>query len=403
MKTIIITESQFNKLVDEAVALPDKEIAKRLEKAKRVAVNFPNPRQFALRYPKLWNFLRGQKLVDKVFPDRHVYKPDGYWDAQTIAQEAEKYDSRSDFMRGNQFAYNKARKLGILDDLFSFKSKVGRNKVYDDDKSVEVAKNFEGSRSEFMRKFPVAYRNLKDRNIIHRFFSDLRKSDVTDEDLIAMAKQYDNIVDLRKNNRKLYSDLYQRSLLDNLFPTKYREQKLIDVAKQYSSRYELKRNNRRIYRKLNDLGMLDDIFPLTPEEKSKELLWKSLRDKQEPEPEPVAEPTPEPKTTLVKNNKLSSHLVTVASQYDSFDDFAKDFPNLANILKDNKSLLNKFFPKPRTADKLIAAAKKFPTRFELKRNNKRVYDELDAMGVLDDIFPPKPVEKLSLGDIAKDI
>ena len=108
-------------------------------------------------------------------------------------------------------------------------------------------------------------------------------------------------------------------------------------------------------------------------------------------------------TTLVKNNKLSSHLVTVASQYDSFDDFAKDFPNLANILKDNKSLLNKFFPKPRTADKLIAAAKKFPTRFELKRNNKRVYDELDAMGVLDDIFPPKPVEKLSLGDIAKDI
>ena len=267
MKTIIITESQFNKLVDEAAPLPEKEITKRLAKAKKVADKFPNPRQFALKYPKLWNFLRGQKLVDQVFPNRHVYKPDGYWNAENVAKESRNYSSRSDFMRGNQKANNVARQLGILDDLFPFELQKGRGKVYDDEKSVEVAKNFEGSRTEFMKKHPAAHRNLKDRNLIDRFFSDLRKSDVSDEDLIAMAKEYDNIVDLRTNNKKLYIDLYQRSLLDDLFPINYKKQKIIDIAKQYSTKFDLKRKNKRIYNKLIDLGMLDDIFPPKPVEK----------------------------------------------------------------------------------------------------------------------------------------
>ena len=240
--------------------LPEKEIAKRLNKAKEVAVNLPNPRQFALKYPKLWNFLRSQKLVDQVFPNRQINKPKGYWNAETLAQDAIKYGSKSEFQRKNKTGYKKATELGILDNLFPFELQRGRTKVYDDDKSVETVRDFEGSKYEFSRKHPAAYQNLKDRNLLDRFFP-VRKINVKDEDLIAMAKQYDNIVDLRKNNIKLYTDLFQRSLLDDLFPKPYKIEKLINTAKQYSSRFDLKRNNRYIYDKLEQLNMLDDIFP----------------------------------------------------------------------------------------------------------------------------------------------
>ena len=124
---IILTEEQLSKLVLEAVPLSQEEVEKRLKKAKKVALKFPNPRQFSLKYPNLWNFLRGKGLVDVVFPNRKVYKPDGYWNSVNTAEEASKYNSKIEFYKGNQVAYNKAVELGILNDLFPFRS---TSKVY---------------------------------------------------------------------------------------------------------------------------------------------------------------------------------------------------------------------------------------------------------------------------------
>lgn len=114
---IILTESQHKKLV-EGIFISDEEKNNRLKQSIELSKDFKNPRQFKLAHPKLYYFLRGQNLIDVVFPDRKKYKPDGYWTIDTIGQEAMKYDSRTEFEQKNQWAYIKAKELGIMDALF---------------------------------------------------------------------------------------------------------------------------------------------------------------------------------------------------------------------------------------------------------------------------------------------
>ena len=45
-------------------------------------------------------------------------KPKGYWNYKNIENEALKYETKTDFFKGNQTAYRKALKMNILDDFF---------------------------------------------------------------------------------------------------------------------------------------------------------------------------------------------------------------------------------------------------------------------------------------------
>jgi len=114
---ILISENQYINLV-EGIFISDDEKKNRLNRSIELAKKYERPRQFALEHPQLWNFLRGNNLIDVVFPNRQKYKPDHYWTIDTIGQESTKYGSRSEFERKNQWAYHKARTLGILDALF---------------------------------------------------------------------------------------------------------------------------------------------------------------------------------------------------------------------------------------------------------------------------------------------
>ena len=42
----------------------------------------------------------------------------GYWNYKNIETEALKYNTKTDFFKGNQTAYRAALKLGIIDDFF---------------------------------------------------------------------------------------------------------------------------------------------------------------------------------------------------------------------------------------------------------------------------------------------
>jgi hypothetical protein len=42
----------------------------------------------------------------------------GYWTYDTISKEAFKYNTKTEFFKGNQTAYRAALKLGIIDDFF---------------------------------------------------------------------------------------------------------------------------------------------------------------------------------------------------------------------------------------------------------------------------------------------
>lgn len=42
----------------------------------------------------------------------------GYWTYKHIEEEALKYDTKSEFFKGNQTAYRAALKMGVIDDFF---------------------------------------------------------------------------------------------------------------------------------------------------------------------------------------------------------------------------------------------------------------------------------------------
>lgn len=48
----------------------------------------------------------------------------GYWTYDHIKDEALKYNTKSEFFRGNQTAYRAALRLGIIDDFFSLNNYV---------------------------------------------------------------------------------------------------------------------------------------------------------------------------------------------------------------------------------------------------------------------------------------
>jgi hypothetical protein len=127
---ILITESQYNHIITEhkfgSSSLPESLYKRRLKKAKELAVNYPNPRQFALKHKKLWNFLRGNKLVDDVFTNRKKYGED--FTHEKVKELASKFTSRRDFEIEYGSAYQYAHTHGMLDDLFP--KKIRDTKLY---------------------------------------------------------------------------------------------------------------------------------------------------------------------------------------------------------------------------------------------------------------------------------
>lgn len=245
----------------DEVKLTDREIKKRLKKAKRLAVNFANPYQFKTKYKELFNFLRNYKLLDQVFPGRKLYKPDGYWNEITIWDEASKYGSKSEFSDKNQVAYNRARTLGILDTLFPERKEYDISKKWNIENSTEVAQNFDGTLTQFSRNYPSAYNILKDAGTLHDLIKSKKESE-SDESVISRAKEYGTLSNLRTNNMALYQKARTRGLLNMLYD-EYQErspkmddatkQEIIDMAKQYNTKSNLYHNNYPVFAQLKKI------------------------------------------------------------------------------------------------------------------------------------------------------
>ena len=383
---IIITEEQLNGIINEGVKLSPEEIEKRLKLAKKLAVKYPNPRQFALKHKPLYYFLRGQGLMDTVFPKRKLYKPDGYWTPETIGQEASKYDSKSDFYNNNQVAYNRAVEFGILNDLFPFRSnaKTGPKKKWTLEKSIEVAKEFDGSPTEFYRKYPTAYLELKNNDLLSFYFK--KRKDINHDEIINQAKQYKDRVELRKNNLTLYNKLATKGLLYDLFPkVEMSHDEIINKAKEYETPSNLSKKNRKLYYKLSKVPNGFDLafggqHKLTHRAKKFIEVAKQYQNRYD----------------LLKNNRYAYKNLESLGLIDKIYNSDQSADELIKDIELQPAMDNKM-------KKLLNIARKFPNKYELRLHNPYLFNKLKKMDLLDKIFPPKPVEKLSLGGTLQDL
>ena len=102
-------------------------------------------------------------------------KPNGYWTYENCYKEAKKYKTRSDFNKGSKGAYNVSLKNGWLDNYTWFKQKQKPPYYWTLERSIEEAKKY-NSRSEFSKNCNSAYNCVKKHKLLDKFFINKRDS-----------------------------------------------------------------------------------------------------------------------------------------------------------------------------------------------------------------------------------
>jgi hypothetical protein len=382
---ILLSESQLKTII-EAVKLDPEVVKQRFKEYKKIAIKYPNPRQLNLFHPKIYAFLRSQGLMDQVFQNRKKYHPEGYWTAETVSQESSKYNSKSEFQSKNQFAYNKAIELGILNYLFPMNN-VGRDKIWTLEKSIQTAKEFNGTRSQFLKKYPSAWKSLRDNEKLWLLGKSQSGSPIDINILIDQAKKYKNRSSLRNENPILYNKLVIRGILFDVFPKvnltddeiiekskkysspselnffdqnlylklkkipngynrafgeDYKYRKLIDIAKGYSSKHALFKDDRYTYNTLSRLGLLNKVYNVD-EPIEKLSLSNSFNDIDKTEP--IKTTKTNKKIKNLGPFKSIEDLKSVAMKYNNVNQLKIGDPNAYIILRNNNMLDDLFADK----------------------------------------------------------
>ena len=94
--------------------------------------------------------------------ERFLNESKQIWDDESVRKEAEKYDKKESFHKGNAGAYNYAVKHHMLDDLF------GKSVHWNDESVRHEASKYE-TRGSFIKGNPGAYEYAKRHNMLDEF------------------------------------------------------------------------------------------------------------------------------------------------------------------------------------------------------------------------------------------
>jgi hypothetical protein len=109
--------------------------------------------------------------------------------------------------------------------------------------------------------------------------------------------------------------------------------------------------------------------------------------------------------------------VEVEMNDDEIINMAKEYQTTSELSKKNRPLYYKLSKVPNgfelafggqnkliyKSKKFIEIAKQYENKYELRKSNRYAYNNLESLGLLDKVFPSKPVEKLSLTGTLQDI
>ena len=123
-----------------------------LETCKEEALKYSSTNEFAKRCSSAYNKARIKGWLDEIC--KHMTttrKPRGYWTLETCKEEALKYSSRNDFVKGCGSAYDKALKEGWLEEIFKHITPDKKHGGYWTLETCKEAALSYSSRSEFAK------------------------------------------------------------------------------------------------------------------------------------------------------------------------------------------------------------------------------------------------------------
>ena len=199
-------------------------------------------------------------------------KPNGYWTEQTCYQEAQKYNSRTEFSKGCSRAYQVARKNGWLDNYTWFEEKKQPNGYWNYETCYQEAQKY-NSRGEFKKGSDGAYNVARKNGWLDNYtwFSEKKKHNYwTYETCLQEAKKYNSRSEFSKGCGSAYEIARQKGWLDNytwfistnelkkIIQTKWTEQTCYQEAKKYNSRTEFSKGCKGAYKVALKNGWLDN-------------------------------------------------------------------------------------------------------------------------------------------------
>lgn len=133
-----------------------------------------------------------------------IQKPSGYWNYKNCYDEAKKYNSRWEFAKKSQTAYNCARSKKWLDNYTWLDSKATLRGFWNYERSYEEAKKYR-SKSEFNKKASYVYKLALKKGWLKDYTWFEEKFKWTYEACLKVAKHFKTKSDFKQNQPKAYN------------------------------------------------------------------------------------------------------------------------------------------------------------------------------------------------------
>ena len=132
----------------------------------------------------------------------------GYWSKEQLQKEANKYETRSEFYKSNKYAYFKALRMNILDELFKNHLNNGYSKkqkisgYWTQERLQEEADRYK-TRREFNKNSKSAYGKAQKMNILDKLFKNhIDHGYINKEVYVYELKEFNSAyIGLTKNQR----------------------------------------------------------------------------------------------------------------------------------------------------------------------------------------------------------
>lgn len=281
-----------------------------LEKVKEVAELANSRLEFKKRYAGAYDRAKRMGWLEEACAHMiPVCKPKGYWNIkEKIAVEAKKYTKRSDFYVGSAGAYKAAIASGCLNEVCQHMGKsITQKKIYSREEVFVIAKTL-SQRSDFAKKFPGAYRMARINGWLDECCSHMRKysKDLTFEEVLEIAKKFQRRTEFYYSTPGVYCIAKKNGWFEEVCKHmpfrlgKVSREQVFEEAKKYRTRTEFYQSSRSYYRVALKHNWMNDCCA--------HMLSRDEMNKQ------------------VKGPWIFTKLLDEAKRYDSLKEFRKNSP-----------------------------------------------------------------------------
>lgn len=210
--------------------------------------------EFQKVYPTFYEGLRQLELLHLLDDIRTVKN---YTDEE-IFEITSKIESYHDFVANYSNIYQVAHRRGILNEVSSHMIKI-KHDPYSCEEIESIAKQFT-KRNQFATAFPSAYDKARRLNILDQLFPKIDENTVREK-----SKNVKGRKEFKKNYYVYWKRANELGILDDILPTKsksilYPEEMVRQEAKNCLNKKEFKQKFLPLYQKARYLKILDELF-----------------------------------------------------------------------------------------------------------------------------------------------